>query len=128
MKHDSVVLKTRVIKTDTDRVAVPSPSYLDFFLYCDPDDRVIKLLCKDHASRLIYRKGVNDDRLRPIDYERDIINIVIVSGNGNGTVNYSIIINLIEDLKTEYRQNISMKAKVLEWASKYGFEVYYYIN
>lgn len=115
--------------------------YIDFYLYCDSVGMIYKVVCNDYAVRFNYSKGVETFGHRPIDFDRDVINVIISKDkyiDFNIEVNrlrneykykmhYLTFISLLEDLKLELKRNINMKAKVLEWANKGGFEAFYNI-
>lgn len=115
--------------------------YIDFYLYCDSVCMIYKVVCNDYAVRFNYSKGVETFGHRPIDFDRDVINVIISKDkyiDFNIEVNrlrneykykmhYLTFISLLEDLKLELKRNINMKAKVLEWANKGGFEAFYNI-
>lgn len=103
--------------------------YIDFYLYCDSAGMIYKVVCNDYAVRFNYSKGVETFGHRPIDFDYDVINVIISKDKYEYKykMHYLTFISLLEDLKLELKRNINMKAKVLEWANKGGFEAFYNI-
>ena len=129
MRYKNDYMKVNIVVTDTDRVAIDKSNYLDFYIYCDSTGSVYKMTCFDYAVRYNYNKGVETLGHRPIDFDYDRVNIIVVKDDNKYTSNithYMTIINVLEDLKLELKRNINMKVKVLEIGNKYSFEVNYY--
>lgn len=129
MKYKNDYLKTYIIKTNTDRVTGLKSTYMDFYLYCDSDGYIYKLVCKDFAVKYNFIKGVESLGHKAIDFDRDVINIIVIKDKYEYKykMHYLTFISLIEDLKLELKRNINMKEKVLKWANKGGFEAFYNI-
>lgn len=128
MKYKNDALKIRTIMSDG--VADSKSHYIDFYLYCDSAGMIYKLVCNDYAVRFNYSKGVATLGHRPIDFDYDVINVIISKDKyeyNKYKMHYLTFISLLEDLKLELKRNINMKAKVLEWANKGGFEAFYNI-
>lgn len=129
MKYKNDVLKIRTVMADSVAVQHIDSHYIDFYLYCDSAGMIYKVVCNDYAVRFNYSKGVETFGHRPIDFDHDIINVIISKDKHEYKykMHYLTFISLLEDLKLELKRNINMKAKVLEWANKGGFEAFYNI-
>ena len=122
-------LKTFTVKTDADRATFKS-NCLDFYLYCSSDGTVNEVICRDYNVVYQYVKGVELVLHKAFDFDRDIINFIVIEDDSTASsrCHYRCIINEIEGLKLELKRNYNMKAKVLEWANKYRIKTKYVIN
>ena len=129
MRYKDNYMKYRVIVTDTDRVADLKSNYIDFVLYCDSVDEVYKLECRDYAAKHIVNKGQHTLGHIPIDFERDIVNIIVVRGeDAKGcSTHYNLLIMDITALQSKLIRNINMKDKVSEMCRKHHIEAVYKI-
>lgn len=128
-KYKDDVLKIRTIMTDRVAAQKIDSHYIDFYLCCDSAGMIYKVICNDYAVRFNYSKGVETFGHIPIDFDYDVINVIISKDKYEYKykMHYLTFISLLEDLKLELKRNINMKAKVLEWANKGGFEAFYNI-
>lgn len=129
-KYKDDALKIRTIMTDRVAVQHIDSHYIDFYLHCDSAGMIYKVVCNDYAVRFNYSKGVATLGHKAIDFDHDVINVIISKDKyeyNKYKMHYLAFISLLEDLKPELKRNINMKAKVLEWANKGGFEAFYNI-
>lgn len=104
-------------------------NYVDFHVYCDPDDSVFKMVCYDFAGKRTIIKGVESLGHKPIDKEIHVINIVIIRDNVYrcGRTHFNVVIESILKLCKDFWRSINMEDKVIQMGFKYGFSTEYKI-
>lgn len=132
-KYNTLI--TNIIETDTDRVKL-CKSYVDYYIYCDPVGFVISMTCRDNAACYNYKKNKDKNIVqtvvrRPIDYNTDRINIVIITTDrcDLGFTNYKTVVDWIKSSGSLYMTKYGiLRERLLDVGKQYGFNIKYETN